>query len=113
MVKVVGAFRISFGTTSHNPMNIVKDILAGAALDEERCAALEHWWKLVDTRGIRDFRSKDVLVARLAICLLSPAEEKASQLGEQLSWFLEVLFFLGLDVDRAVQIMHEHFEFRE
>jgi len=37
---------------------------------------------------------------------LAPAE-----LGEQLSWFLEVLDFPGADVDEAIKAMEKHFDF--
>jgi hypothetical protein len=51
-------------------------------------------------------------MARLALSVLSPAEENADSLGDQLSWFIEVIGFLGLDERCAVQMMDEWFSYK-
>ena len=111
MLKVVEQLEVSFGDTAYEPISIVKGLLAGDLSDNHRRAALAFWWKTIDERGVRDFQSEEVLIARLAVCLLSPNEEELWGLGEQLSWFLEVLGFLGADVDKAIAVMEEHFNF--
>ena len=50
-----------------------------------------------------------ILMARLAICLLPVKEDSALSLGDDLSWFIEVLGFMGTDIDSAIDIMIEHF----
>jgi hypothetical protein len=110
MVEVVESLGISFGTSHYEPVSIVNRLLSGGASDEGR-AATAYWWSRVDQYGIRNFESTEALIARLAICLLSPSQQETWDLGDQLSWFLEVLGFLGEDVDKSIAIMEKHFEF--
>ena len=112
MVRVLETVGFSFAAPLHDPIILVKRSLAKTASDEERRSALTYWWNVVEEKGIRNFESRDALIARLAVSLLSPTEAQASEFGDQLSWFLEVLGFLELDVDKAISIMEEHFEFR-
>lgn len=111
MSNVVWHLGISFGTSAFDPMTIVKRFLAGEHVEEDRRAALAHWWSIVDKEGIRDLQGRGVLIARLAICLLSPSPNESWDFGEQLSWFLEVLGFLGADIDGAIDAMEAHFDF--
>jgi len=111
MTKVVADIGVSFGSAAYDPMSIVKGLLAGSLFEADRRSALTHWWNAVDGQGIRNLEHKDALTARLAVCLLTPNEGNASDLGEQLSWFLEVLGFLGVDVDKAIEVMERHFPF--
>ena len=111
MLAVADQLEIDFGRSSDSPIALVKRLIAGTSTESERQAALTHWWGLIDEKGIRDFSSKDVLSARLVVSLLSPTANDALDLGEQLSWFLEVLGFLGLDVDKAIDPMQAHFDF--
>jgi hypothetical protein len=114
MVRVLETLGFSFGSPPNDPMVIVKGLLAHTVSDEDRRIALDYWWDIVYERGIRDLQSRDALMARLAVSLLSPAEVNASpELGEHLSWFLEVLGFLKLDMRKAISIMEEHFKFQE
>jgi hypothetical protein len=111
MLKVTERLGISFDSVVYDPVSTVKGILAGELLEDHRRAALLHWWAVIDGTGIRNFESRDVLIARLAVCFLTPNEADTSDLGEYLSWFLEVLGLLGEDVDNAIDIMAEHFSF--
>lgn len=111
MSTVIEQLDISFGSSMHDPMVVVKASLAGKHSEVERSSNLAYWWSVVDDCGIRNFESKDALIARLAVCLLSPNEEKMFDMGEQLSWFLEVLGMLGADVDIAIDVMKRHFQF--
>jgi len=52
------------------------------------------------------------LKARLAICLLSNDEDDISVLGDNLSWFLEVLGFLNVEPMKPIAMMREYFEFK-
>ena len=111
MTGVVERLGISFGSSAHDPLSTVKGLLARELSESDRRVALAHWWKVVDDRGLRNFESSEAVVARLAVCLLYPSEEKVSSQGDQLSWFLEVLGFLGVGVDEAIAAMEEHFDF--
>jgi len=111
MLTVIGQLGISFESSIYDPAAVVGGLLSGRLSQDDRRAALAHWWKVVDEKGIRDLHSADVLIARLAICLLSPSDEEAWSLSDQLSWFLEVLGLLGADVDKAIAVMEESFDF--
>lgn len=113
MVKVVELLGISFDESPYEPVSIVKKGISGELSDEDGRAALAYWWSIVDQCGVRNFESKMVLTARLAICLLSSSQQEAWGLGDQLSWFLEVLGFIGADVDKAIDVMEKHFRFVE
>lgn len=111
MLAVVDQLGIDFETSTDSPVALVNRLIDGSSTESERQTALAHWWGLIDEKGIRDLSSKDVLIARLAVSLLSPTAVDSLDLGEQLSWFLEVLGFLGLDVDKAIDVMQVHFDF--
>lgn len=113
MVKVVGQLGISFGNHPCEPVSIVMGLLSGGLSDDNGRAALASWWAVVDEHGVRNFEDKEALIARLAICLLSSTQQGPWNLGDQLSWFLEVIGFIGADVDKAIDTMKEHFEFIE
>ena len=111
MIKVVERLGIAFDPRLPNPIAIAKERGVGAPTHAARKAALTAWWEVIDAKGVRNFEKHDVLVARLAVCLLSPDDGQAHDLSEQLSWFLEVLGFLGTDVDKAIELMEQHFDF--
>lgn len=111
MIQVLERLRITFPPSPYEPISVAKELLTDEGSEDRRRSALGHWWKIVDENGIRNFESKDVLTARLAICLLAPTELDVSMGGEQLSWFLEVLGFLNLDVDEAIEVMERQFTF--
>jgi hypothetical protein len=111
MTRVVEKLGVSFDSPNYDPLATVKELLAGRLSEDDRRVALAHWWKVVDERGIRNFESREALLGRLAVCLLSPSKEEKWSLSDQLSWFLEVLGFLGADVDGAIVAMEEHFDF--
>ena len=111
MLAIVEQLPLTLGSRSADPEPIVEGLLDGKVSEKDRQSALAGWWKIVEERGIQNFKSSEALIGRLAICLLSPSEDQPSELGEQLSWFLEVLGFLGQDVDKAIEVMGRHFEF--
>lgn len=99
----------------NNPVMLIRQTLDQQHDEDQRLIALNFWWSYVDSSdGIQDFQTPDILMARLAICLLSPSpqSQNISELGEHLSWFFEVLFFLRQDVDRAIQLMQDFFDFQ-
>lgn len=67
----------------------------------------------IDEKGaVRAFQDRDVLMARLAICLLSNDEDDIAVLGDNLSWFFEVLGFLKVEPMKPIEMMKEYFEFK-
>lgn len=97
----------------NDPVRITRQFLDGELPEEERAKAAAVWWDYVDSReAIRNFKDRDILMARLAICFLTINEKDGERLGENLSWFIEVLGFLGEDVDTAINLMETYFNQR-
>jgi hypothetical protein len=115
LVKVIESLHITFDVSNaptSDPLSLVKGYLNGLVSEEERNAAALAWWSYLDSNeAIRDLQDKNALMARLAICLLSAKEKDVPELGEHLSWFLEVLGFLGVDIFSPINIMASYFDF--
>ncbi|MCU5771726.1 hypothetical protein N5923_08875 [Erwiniaceae bacterium BAC15a-03b] len=111
MLSVCDSFNISFSNGPHNPIRLSSDFIKGnVGFDALNDASL-YWWDVVDQNGIRDFTDSDVLKARIALCFLALKENAYPELGEHLSWFIEVLGFAGYDVDKALEIYDTFFDF--
>lgn len=111
LVWVLDALKINFSAYENDPICTTKLFLDGVVSNDERLQESKLWWDYIDSReAMRDFQDKEILMARLAICLLSFTEKDVEYLGENLSWFLEVLGFLGENVDKAIEMMEVYFE---
>jgi hypothetical protein len=114
MIKVLSSLEIEYAGWERNPVHFVEGYIAGRCTSEQCRAEAIAWWSYIDSRGeSRELRDPQVLMARLAICLLSIDEGKVGSLGESLSWFIEVLGFMGKNTRTAITIMAEHFEFQQ
>lgn len=114
MIKVLNALEIEYAGWERDPVHFVEGYIAGTWTSELCRAEATAWWSLIDSRGeSRELRDPQILMARLAICLLSIDEGKVGSLGESLSWFIEVLGFMGKNTRTAITIMAEHFEFQQ
>lgn len=114
LVKTLTVLDIKFTDWKNDPLELAKGYLEGRVTSKQCRAEAITWWDFIDSRGaIREFKNTKILMARLALCLLSIDEEKSSDLGEYLSWFIEVLGFMGANTRMAINIMAEHFEFRQ
>ena len=111
IVKVFGVLNIVFPKGDNDPIKIATDFLQGEVQQDDLSSAASEWWAIIDgSSSIRNFQNQEILEARLALCILSVREDKVDQLGDNLSWFLEVLGFLGKDVDKAIEVMESHFQ---
>lgn len=113
MLNVVNNINIDFNEAGNSPILVLQRLIDGEASEDDRISALDFWWNLVGELGIRNFSEEKALVARLAISLLTPNEGDDLDLGEQLSWFIELLGFLNADVESAINIMRDSFDFSE
>lgn len=113
MVRVLSALGLTFSYGEQDPLRLVEQYIEGS-ITIQRCKVESLlWWKKVDdSAAIHEFEDRDILMARLAICLLSNDEEDVSSLGDNLSWFLEVLGFLGADTRKSLEMMIDYFDFR-
>ena len=114
MIKVLSALDIEYAGWERDPMRLVEGYIEGRYTSERCRAEAIAWWSYIDSRGeSRELRDSQVLMARLAICLISIDEGKVDSLGESLSWFIEVLGFMGKNTRTAITIMAEDFEFQQ
>ncbi|CCW32046.1 hypothetical protein ABLA30_23245 [Xenorhabdus nematophila] len=112
LLEVTDMLNITFEGGENDPIQITREYLKDSTREDEREAALSFWWNYVDSNdGIRNFKDKPLVMARLAICFLSIKEKDIPEIGEHLSWFIEVLGFLGLNLSKVVVFMGEYFEF--
>jgi hypothetical protein len=113
LVKVLDALDIKFSDCENDPLRLAEDYVDGRIPIEACRAEAAVWWEKIDETGaIRLFQDRDVLLARLAICLLSNDENDTSVMGDNLSWFFEVLGFLKVDMTMPISMMIEYFEFK-
>lgn len=113
LVKAVDALDIKFSDCENDPLRLAKGYVDGRIPIETCKAEAAVWWAKIDEKGaIRGFQDRDVLLARLAICLLSNDEDDVSVMGDNLSWFFEVLGFLKVDMTMPMRMMIEYFEFK-
>lgn len=111
LFKIVRANELEFSTVGPDPLVTAQQFMTGALTEAEYRDAAIRWWNYLDGIGAtRDLKSKDALLARVAICLLSANEEEAANLGDHLSWFFEVLESLGINLDKPIEMMTEYFE---
>ncbi|MCC8380008.1 hypothetical protein [Xenorhabdus sp. PB30.3] len=114
LLRVTDMLNITFKDCENDPIQITREYLKNCKTETEREAALSFWWNYVDScDGIRNFKDKPLVMARLAICFLSIKEKDIPEIGEHLSWFIEVLGFLKLDLSKVIAFMGEHFEFNQ
>lgn len=111
VIQTLETLCITFPGGARDPVNMAKAYMDGT-LSSEACQAESiTGWKTIDAQeATREFRDPRVLLARLAICLLSIKEDGTSNLGEDLSWFIEVLDLMNADTDKAVEIMVAYFD---
>lgn len=112
VLNVLKELEIKFPDNFGDPIKITRMYLDGTISEKEYCAARIEWWTYIDESGqLREFRNKEALIARMAICLLGVTEKDVPELGEHLSWFIEVLSFYGVDGDIPRNMMRKYFEF--
>lgn len=112
-VSVLDALEISFPNDENDPARLIKDYIDGRISVETLTAKASVWRSIFDdSAAIREFRERNILLARLAVCLLYRGETNSAELGDNLSWFLEVLDALEVDMKVPNAMMIEYFEYR-
>ncbi|MEQ9874097.1 hypothetical protein ABRP91_09600 [Pectobacterium brasiliense] len=113
LIKTLHTLDIHFSGYGSDPLALAEKYVTGGITCEQCKAESLDWWRYIDSQdAVQAFHDRDVLMARLAICLLSFDENDASDLSESLSWFIEVIGFMEADVDKAIEIMINYFEQR-
>ncbi len=110
LIEVVESIDFRFPDFAADPLVTAKTYVEDKVSEEEYRSQVAGWWNYLDSAGaLCEMRDPSALAARLAICLLSATTDQAKQLGEHLSWFLEVLEFLGVDQAETMRKMNGYF----
>jgi len=113
VIQVVETLGIIFPNTRPDPRAVAERYIDGEISDEEYGAEACAWWELLEAAGeIRISRERSLLLVRLALCLLSATPDEAPRLGDHLSWFLEMLYFMGIDSREPHAMMSKYFAWR-
>jgi hypothetical protein len=111
-LQVVSKLGIVFPSTRPDPRVVARQYMDGEISEEEYRAEAVAWWDTLKATGqITKFQDPAVLLMRMAICLLSVTPDEAPRLGDHLSWFLELLEFMGKDLRDPHAMMARHFVF--
>ena len=109
LLKVVDKLEIVFPSSRPDPRIVARRYILGEISEEEYRAAADPWWDSLEGPQLLSFRDPTVLIARLALCLLYARLEEAPRLADHLSWFFEVLGFMGKDLREPEEMMATHF----
>lgn len=113
LLRTIDTFELRFEEPASDPVQLTRDYLDGIRTDADRLSALSFWWEISDRHHSRNLDSKPALMSRLAICLMSANEENLGEIGEHLSWFIELLGMLGCHLPDAIALMADHFDFEQ
>jgi hypothetical protein len=96
----------------NNPVDIAKRYVNGTASLEDLSHAADAWWEYIyQEKALSNFSDRNILLARLALCLLSI--EAIDDFNEAASWFVQVLQKLGIETNNAIRLIDECFTFSE
>ena len=111
MLLVVDELGITFANDPPpDPLPVARAYLAGEIAEQDYERAREAWWSNVDAAGgVTEIRNPAAVKARLAISLLGALEANIEDIGDRLSWFLEVLQIMGYDGHRLTARMNAYF----
>jgi hypothetical protein len=112
--SVIDAFGLEFDAARADPRLVARHYVDGSISEDEYRAEALWWWERVEAiGGVRDFSDPETLRARLALCLLGATPDRAPLLGDMLSWFLELLCFLGFKAERVDPMVERYFTYRD
>jgi hypothetical protein len=110
ILQVITRIGIAFPDMRPDPLIVARRYLDSDISEVEYKTEAEAWWdSLYATGQITTIRNPDVFLMRLAICVLSVTPDEAPRLGEHLSWFLELLERMGIDLREPRAMMARHF----
>lgn len=113
IIPIVARLGMPFPERLPDPVAVASGFVAGAVSEADYEEAKLRWWDELDSESeIRDMQSTQALTARIALCLLSASRSEAHRLGDHLSWFLEVLQLIPVDVHGPIQEMKAYFTYR-
>lgn len=109
-IKILKDIDINFLGLQNDPREIVEKYIAVSATAKELSNYQNIYKSLLAAEGFaRDFRNQRSIEIRLAAILVHIDEDNPDNLGEQLSWFIELLGYRGEDEAAIVDMVVEHF----
>lgn len=87
-----------------SPLELANKRLSGAIAWPEYAAHADRWWGKVESAQFRGTGTPGLLMARLALCILT-VKPTGSGHEEELSWFLQVLAKLNVPLDEPLRLM--------
>jgi hypothetical protein len=113
-IATVDTLGIQFSGARVDPRVVARQYVERTISQDEYRAERAWWWDRIDAAGgIRDLSARETHHARLALCLLGATPDQASQLGDKLSWFLEVLESLGFKANVTDPMVERYFTYRD
>jgi hypothetical protein len=111
IMKVIDKIGIVFPDTRLDPRIVARRYIDGHIAEEVYRAEAVAWWDLLDAmEGGGGFsRKPSALLARLAISLLSVTPDEAPRLAEHLSWFFQIVGFMGVKPELPLAMMEKYF----
>lgn len=109
--RILNYIDIDFSGLQHDPREIAENYIAFSATAKE-CNNYENIYKsLLENEGFaRNFRNNRAIEIRLAATLVHVDEDHPRNLGEELSWFIELLGYRGEDESVIVDMVIDHFD---
>lgn len=109
-IVVAKALDISFPENMVDPIVLTEKVLNGELSETERWLEAENLRSTIESRGwLRNFRDREPLLVKLALCFLDVQEKDVNieSFGNSFEIFVEILYSLGLDVYKAESIIEE------
>ena len=108
LIKIAKAEGITF--EENNPIVDAANYIDGNMSASDYLSKRDYWWAVIDSNDWgREFSNPDALKARYALSLLSVTEDQYGDLGEHLSWFIELVEYTSIDVDKVIDELFHYF----
>lgn len=109
-IEIIESVGMQFSSFQHDPRKIVKNYI-NRSMTSSQCREHEYLYKLELENGgfTRDFRNRKAVDIRIAMLLVHINEEDPEELGEQLSWFVELLGYRGENEEAIVDNIIDYF----
>lgn len=109
IVPVAESIGLRFSSHRPDPIARAKGYVEGLLSEQDLEQDKVRWWGEFDAA---EPHSHKAATCRMAICLLSTGPNDPQNLGDQLSWFFEVLHMLEVDTAGPIEQFHKYFSFR-
>lgn len=96
----------------NDAIELAKGHLNGLVTEQSLIQAADQWWDLIEASdGLSDFKSQEMLEARVSLCLLLSRSHDKEFLSETINWFIQFLIGMGAEKDVAYKYLRDNFHF--